>query len=361
VVKIGSSLLTAGGAGIDRAAIGKWTSQIEGLLAGGAEVVLVSSGAVSEGCARLGFKERPQSVHELQAAAAVGQSGLIEAYERAFEAFDRRTAMVLLTHDDLSDRRRYLNARTTLRTLLDLGVVPVINENDTVVTDEIRFGDNDTLAALVANLLEADVLVILTDRNGLHEQDPRSDPDSPLVSFAQAGEARLEAMAGGGAGTLGRGGMKTKLAAAKLAARSGAVTVIASGGAEQVLSRIRAGERVGTLLASDVEPLVARKRWIAGQLRTTGELVLDDGAVAVLRSAGRSLLPVGVTATRGRYSRGDVVLCVDGEGRAVAKGLVNYADGEVAKILGAASSEIADRLGYVDEPELVHRDNLVLL
>jgi glutamate 5-kinase len=361
VVKIGSSLLTADGRGIDRAAIGIWCADIASLAASGAEPVLVSSGAVAEGCARLGLASRPESVHELQAAAAVGQMGLIEAYESAFQRHGRRTALALLTHDDLANRQRYLNARATLRTLLSLGVVPVINENDTVATEEIKVGDNDTLAALVTNLIEADVLVLLTDRDGLHEADPVATPAAPIVPFARANDARLDAMVGGSAGRLGRGGMATKLNAARIAARSGATTLIANGRTPNVLLRIRAGEAVGTLLASDIEPLVARKRWIAGQLRTKGELVLDAGAVRVLRNQGRSLLPVGVTACTGEYARGDVVLCVDASGGAVAKGLTNYSSDETRKIIGCSSAEIAMRLGYVDEPELVHRDNLVLL
>jgi glutamate 5-kinase len=361
VVKIGSSLLTADGRGIDRVAIGGWCADIAELVGVGAELVLVSSGAVAEGCARLGLARRPETVHELQAAAAVGQMGLIEAYESAFQRHGRRTALVLLTHDDLAHRQRYLNARATLRTLLSLGVVPVVNENDSVATDEIKVGDNDTLASLVTNLIEADVLVLLTDRDGLHEADPASTPLAPIVSFARAGDTRLDAMVGGSAGRLGRGGMATKLNAARVAARSGATTIIANGRAPNVLRRIRAGERLGTMLASDLEPLVARKRWIAGQLRTKGELVLDAGAVKVLRNQGRSLLPVGVTACTGDYARGDVVLCVGPDGGAVAKGLTNYSSDETRKIIGCSSAQIAARLGYVDEPELVHRDNLVLL
>jgi glutamate 5-kinase len=360
VVKIGSSLLTADGRGVDRAGIGGWCADIATLASNGAEVVLVSSGAVAEGCARLGLTRRPESVHELQAAAAVGQMGLIEAYESAFQRHGRRTALVLLTHEDLASRQRYLNARATLRTLLSLGVVPVVNENDTVATEEIKFGDNDTLASLVTNLIEADVLVLLTDRDGLHEADPGTAPNAPVVTFARAGDVRLDGMVGN-AGRLGRGGMATKVGAARVAARSGATTVIANGRLPQALTRIRDGEPIGTLLTSDVEPLVARKRWIAGQLRTKGELLLDAGAVRVLRNEGRSLLPVGVKATTGDYARGDVVLCVGPDGGAVAKGLVNYSSDETRRIVGCSSSEIAARLGYVDEPELVHRDNLVLL
>ncbi|MCX7063235.1 MAG: glutamate 5-kinase, partial [Proteobacteria bacterium] len=322
---------------------------------------LVSSGAVAEGASRLGFRERPKAIHELQAAAAVGQMGLIQAWETAFQGHGLRTALVLLTHDDLSNRQRYLNARITLRTLLELGVVPVINENDTVATDEIRFGDNDTLAALVTNLVEAHVLVLLTDRDGLYESDPELDPTAALVQFSRANDARLVKMAGSVAGSVGVGGMATKVGAARVAARSGARTIIANGATVDVLRKLRAGETVGTLLAPDVEVLLARKRWIAGQLKTKGELVLDAGAVEVLRHGGKSLLAVGVTAARGKFARGDVVLCVDPDSGAVAKGLVNYASDETQKILGCATRDIEGRLGFVREPELMHRDNLVLL
>ena len=361
VVKIGSSLLTAEGQGIDRESIQRWAGEIAHLVASGCQVVLVTSGAIAEGCSRLGFRERPKAIHELQAAAAVGQMGLIEAYETAFQRHGLRTALVLLTHDDLSNRQRYLNARTTLRTLLELGVVPVINENDTVATDEIRFGDNDTLAALVTNLVEAHVLVLLTDRDGLYEADPEVDPTAALVAFARANDARLVSMAGSAAGAVGVGGMATKVRAARVASRSGARTLIANGATVEVLVNIRAGDAIGTLLAPDVEVLLARKRWIAGQLKTKGELVLDAGAVRVLRHGGKSLLPVGVTASRGNFARGDVVLCLDPDNGAVAKGLVNYSSDESQKILGCATRDIEARLGFVREPELMHRDNLVLL
>jgi glutamate 5-kinase len=361
VVKLGSALLTADGRGLDRAGIAEWVRQIAALKKDGCDVVLVSSGAVAEGVARLGLRARPGTIHELQAAAAVGQMGLIEAYEAAFQQYGLHTALALLTHDDLANRRRYLNARSTLKTLLEYGVVPVINENDTVATEEIRFGDNDTLAAMVTNLVEAQVLVLLTDQDGLYEADPRQQPDAPLVGFRRANDADLTAMAGQGAGTHGRGGMATKLGAARVAARSGACTVIANGRTQDVLMRVRAGETVGSLLVPDVEPMVARKRWIAGQLKTKGEIVLDAGAARVVREAGRSLLPVGVTASRGTYARGDVVLCLDPAGAPVAKGLINYSSEETSRILGCATRDIAARLGYMDEPELVHRDNLVLL
>lgn len=360
VVKIGSALLTNDGQGLNVAGMQGWVDQIAALLAQGHEVVMVSSGSVAEGMTRLGWKERPDEVHKLQAAAAVGQMGLVQAYETAFDKHRRLTAQILLTHDDLSDRKRYLNARTTLRELLRLGVVPIINENDTVVTDEIRFGDNDTLGALVANLVEADVLVILTDQLGLFTADPRSNPEAELIHQGRASDSHYLAMAGG-AGKLGRGGMLTKVKAARLASRSGAHTLIASGREEQVLTRLRDGELIGTLLVADQEPVAARKQWIAGHLQTHGELVLDAGAVKALREGGRSLLPIGITAVRGRFDRGQVVACVDEHGDLVAKGLANYSDPDARKIIGTASRELEKALGYVAEPEMIHRDNLVVL
>jgi len=361
VVKIGSALLTDPVTGLARERIQVWCEEISRLLGDQRQILLVSSGAVAEGVARLGLKARPSTVHGLQAAAAVGQMGLVQAYEEAFSAHGRRTAMVLLTHDDLADRQRYLNARATLNTLLDYGVIPIINENDTVATDEIRFGDNDTLGALVTNLLEADLLIILTDQRGLHERDPRVDPDAPVVSCADAADARLDGMIGEGAGLLGRGGMFTKIKAARIAARSGAHTVIVGGHQPGVLTRVLGGERVGTLLCASVLPLDARKRWIAGQLKPKGDLVLDAGAVHAVTSRGVSLLPVGITGVRGSFVRGDVVRCVDAAGVVIGQGLVNYASDEAARLAGAASSEIAQRLGYSLEAELVHRDNLVVL
>ena len=355
VVKFGSSLLTQDGEGLDVAAIERFAAALAGLEG---ELVVVSSGAVAAGLARLGLRERPESVGELQAAAAVGQMGLIQAWETAFARHGRPTALVLLTHEDVADRTRYLNARNTLRTLLRRGVVPVINENDTVATEEIRFGDNDTLAALVTNLVEADVLALLTDIDGLHERDPRIAPDARRVSAARADDARLDAMVGGGPGRVGRGGMTTKLRAARLAARSGASTLVVDGRGEGP-AQLAQG-RSGTLLVADRARMAARKRWIAGQLQTRGELVLDAGAVRVLREAGRSLLPVGVLEVRGDFARGEVVLCRDEQGVEIARGLVNYSSEEAGRIRGCASDAIADRLGYAAEPELVHRDNLVL-
>ncbi|MGA6099509.1 glutamate 5-kinase [Stutzerimonas marianensis] len=360
VVKIGSALLTADGRGLDQDAMAVWVDQMVALRDAGIELVLVSSGAVAAGMSRLGWAARPKAVHELQAAAAVGQMGLIRAWESSFARRDQQTAQVLVTHDDLSDRKRYLNARSTLRTLIDLQVVPVINENDTVVTDEIRFGDNDTLAALVANLVEADLLVILTDRDGMFDADPRSNPQANLISEARADDPALDAVAGGTGGALGRGGMQTKLRAARLAARSGAYTVIVGGRIEQVLARLQQGERLGTLLAPERTRHAARKQWLAGHLQTRGTVTLDEGAVLALRQ-GRSLLPVGVKAVQGGFRRGEMVVCVGPDGREVARGLANYSVAETQRILGRPSDEIEKLLGYVDEPELIHRDNMILV
>lgn len=361
VVKIGSALLTDDGKGLDRRAIARWSAQIVQLYQRGIELVLVSSGAVAAGMTRLGWSARPSNLHELQAAAAVGQMGLVQAYESCFQAFDLHTAQVLLGHDDISARDRYLNARNTLGTLLELGVIPIVNENDTVVTDEIRFGDNDTLGALVANLVDADVLVILTDQLGLFDRDPRSDAGAQLVCVAAAADPSLEGMAGGSVGSLGRGGMVTKVRAARLAARSGANTVIAGGYVDNVLLKIAAGDDEGTLLTARQEPLAARKQWLAGMLKVSGSLELDDGAVSVLRHSGKSLLPVGVCQVVGQFNRGDLVSCVDHLGVEIARGLVNYSAAETAKLMGRGSDQIVSVLGYNGEQELIHRDNLVLI
>ncbi len=361
VVKIGSALLTNDGRGLNLDGISAWVAQMAGLRKRDIELVLVSSGAVAEGMSRLGWSKRPQALHELQAAAAVGQMGLVQAYESRFKQYHLGTAQILLTHDDLSNRMRYLNARSALRTLLELGVVPVVNENDTVVTDEIRFGDNDTLAALVANLVEADLLIILTDQEGMYDKDPRGNPDAKLLTEVSASDPQLEVMAGGSAGALGRGGMLTKVRAARLAARSGASTVIAYGRVESVLERVLNGEEVGTLFLPDLEPMDARKRWLAGHLQVRGRLILDAGAARVLRDSGRSLLPVGVKGVEGRFLRGEMVSCVDEQGREVARGLTNYSAEETRKVMGQPSKRIEELLGYVDEPELIHRDNLVLV
>lgn len=361
VVKVGSSLVTNDGRGLNHEIIASWVEQIALLRQSGAQVVLVSSGAVAEGMKRLGWKSRPHELHQLQAAAAVGQMGLVQAYESYFQRFGIHTAQVLLTHEDLADRRRYLNARSTLRTLLDLGVVPVINENDTVAVDEIRFGDNDTLAALVGNLVEAELLVLLTDQIGMYESDPRQNPDAVFISERQAGDPELVRMAsGGGVGSFGRGGMVTKVRAAERAARSGTATVIAPGREAGILQKIYAGESVGTLLTPGKQTLAARKQWLADHLQLRGRLLLDDGAVRVLRAAGKSLLAVGVTDVVGDFGRGEVVACVAPDGTEIARGLVNYSAAESRKIKGQPSERIESLLGYVDEPELIHRDNLVL-
>jgi glutamate 5-kinase len=361
VVKIGSALLTAEGQGLDREALAGWVSQMADWLEHGNQLVLVSSGAVAEGMCRMGWNKRPDTLHELQAAAAIGQMGLVQAWESCFKQRGLHTAQVLVTHDDLSNRRRYLNARSTLQTLLSLGVVPVVNENDVVANEELRFGDNDTLAALVANLIEADLLVLLTDQKGLFDADPRTSPDASLIEHARVDDSRLDVFAGDTSGGLGSGGMQTKLRAARLAARSGTATIIASGKEEDALRGIAGGKQLGTLLVPAQEPDAARKRWLAAQLQALGTLVLDDGAVKVLRESGSSLLAVGVTAVEGRFSRGEMVVCVNAAGQEIARGLVNYSADETRRLAGKPSGEFEDILGYVDEKELIHRDNLVVL
>jgi glutamate 5-kinase len=361
VVKIGSSLLTNAGAGLDRAAIADWVRQIAALRARGVEVLVDSSGAIAEGMKRLGWSRRPHAVNELQAAAAVGQMGLVQMWESCFSELGLHTAQVLLTHEDLGDRKRYLNARTTLKSLVALGVVPIINENDTVVVDEIRFGDNDTLGALVTNLIEADALVILTDQKGLYSADPRKVAGAELVSRAKAGDPQLEAMAGGAGSHLGSGGMHTKVLAAKRAARSGAHTAIAWGREADVLLRLFSGEAIGSLLVAETAPVAARKQWLADHLKPSGRITLDAGAVKALVSDGKSLLAIGATAVEGSFERGEVVSVTDAGGREIARGLVNYGSAETARILRKPTSEIETVLGYVAEPELIHRDNLVVL
>jgi len=360
VVKVGSALVTNNGAGLDREALQNWARQIAALRADGRKVALVSSGAIAAGMQRLGWKSRPHEVHQLQAAAAVGQMGLVQAYESAFSEHGLQTAQILLTHDDLADRERYLNARSTLTTLLELGVVPIINENDTVITDEIKFGDNDTLGALIANLIEADTLVILTDQSGLFTADPRKDANARLVSEGQAEDPSFEGMAGGSASQISKGGMVTKVRAARRAARSGAHTVIASGREPDVLVRLLAGEPVGSLLHAASTPLQARKQWLADHLQVAGSLIIDDGACRAL-AQGRSLLPVGVRSVIGDFARGEVVSCLSLEGKELARGLVNYPASECRRIAGRASREIETLLGYVDEAELIHRNNMVVL
>lgn len=360
VVKIGSALLTDDGRGIDEAIIAATVAELAALRSAGCEVVLVSSGAVAAGLLRLGWAQRPHELPALQAAAAVGQSALQQRYEHALDAVGLLGAQVLLGHDDVEARDRYLNARATLNTLLANGVVPIVNENDTVVTDEIRFGDNDTLAALVANLIDADVLVLLTDKDGLYTADPGLVPEAELVERVDAGDTRLDAMVGE-AGRLGRGGMVTKLRAARLAARSGTETIIASGREPRVLQRLIEGDVLGSWLESGREPQRARQQWLASLVTAKGVLELDDGAVRVLRDDGKSLLPVGVRKVTGSFRRGDVVLCCDGSGVEVARGLCNYSAEEARRIIGQSSTRIAQLLGYGGESELIHRDNLVLL
>lgn len=361
VVKIGSAMITNDGQGLDNFSIDVWVEQMAELHRARRELLLVTSGAVAEGMRRLGWRQRPTALADLQAAAAVGQMGLVQAWESAFERHGIQTAQILLTHEDASDRQRYLNIRNTLRTLLRLGVVPVINENDTVAFEEIRFGDNDTLGALVANLVEAELYVILTDQQGLYDKNPRLFPDARLIREGRAGDAALEAMAGGGAGSLGSGGMITKLHAATRAARSGAFTLLAWGREPEVLRRVAAGAELGTLLRPSQSPLVARKQWLAVQLQVKGRLHLDAGAVRALRAAGKSLLPVGVTAIEGKFSRGDLVACLDPNGAEVARGLVNYDTEQALLLIGKTTRRIEAVLGQVDDPELIHRDNLVLV
>ncbi len=360
VVKVGSSLVTDEGRGIDSNAIGGWCRQMATLVGQKRELVMVSSGAIAEGMKRLGWATRPHALHQLQAAAAVGQMGLAQAYESALRAHGIGSAQVLLTHADLSDRERYLNARSTLTTLLDLGVVPVVNENDTVVNDEIRFGDNDTLGALVANLLDADLLVILTDQAGLFSADPRKNPTAQLVRQGVAGDPELERMAGGAGSAIGRGGMLTKILAAKRAARSGASTVIASGREPDVLLRLAAGESIGTALVAATPKVVARKLWLGDHLQLRGTVAVDDGAAAKLRDAGKSLLPIGVLTVEGEFHRGDVIAVHDAMGREIGRGLSNYGSADARLIARRPSSEFEQQLGFVGEPELIHRDNFVL-
>ncbi|AOY00975.1 glutamate 5-kinase [Jeongeupia sp. USM3] len=361
VIKVGSSLVTNEGRGLDHQALARWAEEIAELAKQGKEVVLVSSGAVAEGVARLGWSEKPTAVHEKQAAAAVGQMGLAQGYESAFRQHGLKTAQVLLTHDDMADRTRYLNARSTLLTLLSFGVIPIINENDTVVTAEIKFGDNDTLGALVTNLIEGDALIILTDQQGLYTADPRSNPDAQFVNQAIAGTPELEAMAGGAGSSVGTGGMYTKIVAAKRAARSGAATVIASGREPQVLTRLAAGEAIGTLLISQTTPLAAKKQWIVDHLQIHGRVHVDEGARRAMLDKGSSLLPIGVTRIDGDFPRGEIVRVVGPDGLEFARGIANYPSKDAKRILRQPTGQIEATLGYIDEPELVHRDNLVLL
>ncbi len=360
VLKVGSTLVTNEGRGIDVPAVAQWAKQIATLHNQGKQIVLVSSGAIAEGMARLGWPRRPKTMPELQAAAAVGQMGLVQAYEAAFSKHGIRTAQILLTHEDLADRHRYLNARSTLVTLLALGVVPIVNENDTVVTDEIRVGDNDTLGALVTNLIEANALVILTDTPGLYEADPRKNPNAKLIKIGQAGDPKLEAMAGGSGSAFGTGGMLTKVLAARRAANSGGYTIIASGREPDVLLRLTNGEAIGTELQAVLPQRSARQRWLVNHLRLRGRITLDNGAVKAITKSHKSLLPIGVIAVEGEFDRGDVVACVDEHGVECARGLINYSSSDTAKILRQSSDKIAAILGHITDTEIIHRDNMVV-
>jgi glutamate 5-kinase len=360
VVKVGSALVTDEGRGLDPVAIDRWGAQLARLRALGKEAVMVSSGAIAEGVKRLGWPRRPREIHELQAAAAVGQMGLAQVYESCFRAHGLQTAQVLLTHEDLADRTRYLNARSTLLTLLGLGVVPIINENDTVVTDEIKVGDNDTLGALVTNLIDADALVILTDQQGLYTADPRRDPSATLLPRVVAGDPALEGIAGGAGSSIGKGGMITKVLAAKRAAHGGASTVVCSGREPDVLVRLARGERVGTEFVAQTPRLAARKQWLADHLQLRGAVRVDAGAVRALREDGKSLLPIGVVEVVGEFERGEAVAVIDAQGRELGRGLINYGASDARRIARRPTSEIESVLGFVEEPELIHRDNLVL-
>lgn len=361
IVKIGSALITQNGTGLNREAIHSWAKQIAQIKECGTEIVLVSSGSIAEGMSRMGWQQRPSALFELQAAASIGQAGLIQTYQQSFEQFQLQTAQILLTHDDLGDRRRYLNARSTLQTLLKLNAVPIVNENDTVSFKEIRLGDNDTLSALVANLIEADLLIILTDQQGLYNKDPRNHDDAQFISEDSATNPVLLDYAGGAGSIVGTGGMRTKVLAAQKAARSGCSTLIAAGSEPNVLTRLFAAEKLGTLLNADCEPLAARKQWIVNQLNIKGKLILDEGAIKALQAAGRSLLPIGVISVAGQFKRGDIIDCLTTQGQLIARGLVNYSSEECEKILGVSSSNIESKLGYIDAKELMHRDNLVIL
>lgn len=361
VIKVGSSLVTNNGKGLDNTAIRQWASQIAALRKQNKQVVLVSSGSVAEGMARLNWQTRPKAMNELQAAAAIGQMGLIQAYETAFHEHNLCAAQILLTHEDLADRHRYLNARSTLFTLLDLGVIPIVNENDTVVTDEIRLGDNDTLGALVTNLIEADVLIILTDQSGLYDSDPRKNPQAKLISVATAGDPALEEMAGGAGSNIGTGGMATKVLAAKRAANSGAHTVIASGREPNILERLSQGESIGSELRASVAVRSARKQWLADHLRLRGQITLDEGALKALTLQGKSLLPVGVIRVNGEFERGDVVACMDENNVEYARGLINYSSSDTRRIMRQPTHKIETILGSMTAAELMHRNNMVVL
>ena len=361
VITIGSALITNNGNALAHTSLDKWIPQIAALIKQGHEIVVVSSGAVAEGMRRLGWDKRPASLHGLQSAAAVGQAGLMQSYQTRFAQHDIQTAQILLVHDDLSSRTRYLNARQTINSLLALGTVPIVNENDTVATDEIRFGDNDTLAGLVANLVDADKLLILTDQEGVFDDDPRINPKAQLIECCPVTDKKLDQAAKGSGSLLGRGGMTTKISAARLAARSGTTTVIANGNQTNIIARLAAGESCGTQLTNTSKPITARKQWLAGGLQVKGQLCLDAGAASAIKNTGVSLLPVGLTASTGDFVRGDLVSCVDQQGNEIARGLVNYNAAETQRIMGRSSGELSDILGYANDVELIHRNDLVVL
>ena len=361
IIKIGSAVLTDNGQGLNRVAIDNWVAQISELKSRGIAVIIVSSGSVAEGMVRLGWSERPHALQELQAAASVGQMGLIQAYERSFQEQGFKTAQVLLTHDDLANRKRYLNARATIKTLLGLSVVPIINENDVVANEELRVGDNDTLAAIIANLMSADLLMILTDQDGFFDSDPRVNPAATLIDYASVNDETLDSAASGGSGSLGRGGMQTKLTAARIASRSGTATIIAPGLKQRVILDVIDGESVGTLLIPDDAPVSARKRWLTAHLDIKGQVVIDNGAAQAIKKSGVSLLPIGVVAVSGDFDRGELVACVNQNGKELARGLVNYSSADIDIIKQNKSTEIEQLIGFVGESEIIHRDNLVLL
>ena len=360
VIKIGSALITDNGCGLKHDNLDNWVNQISALRERGIDIVIVSSGAVAEGLTRLNWKNRPNIIHKLQAAAAVGQMGLIQAYETCFQKYNKQTAQVLLTHDDISNRTRYLNARTSLNTLLQLGVVPIVNENDTVAPDEIRFGDNDTLAGLVANLIDAELLVLLTDQNGLYTSDPRKDSSAELIEQAKADDESLEKYAGDSS-NYGRGGMLTKLKAASIASKSNTQTIIASGNESSILLKIANSEKVGTLLTTSEDTLQAKKQWLANQAYLKGSVTIDSGAVTAIIKSGKSLLPIGVKSITGEFKRGEIISCIDLDGKEIARGLSNYDSIQATSIMGKSSEEIGELLDCKDEDELIHRDNMILI
>jgi glutamate 5-kinase len=361
VVKIGSSLISSKRHGLDEKRLAAYASEAARLRKSGREIVLVSSGAIVSGLEKLGVRDRPKGLREKQAAAAVGQCRLMWAYEKSFDARGLKVGQVLLTQEDLRDRKRFLNSRNTLSTLLELGVIPIINENDTVAVEEIQFGDNDHLAASVAHLVDADLLIILSDVEGLYTENPRRNPEARLISTIAEITPEIEARAETTAGEEGVGGMASKILAAKKVAALGVPTVIASGREPRVLSRILQGDSIGTIVLPRDQRLNSRKHWIAHTLPSKGRLVLDDGAVEAIVRRGKSLLPAGIRGVEGRFEAGDAVTCADRTGREVAKGLINYASPEMTRIQGAHTADLQKILGRKDYDEAIHRDNLVIL